>query len=55
MGFYSMFRHQESQYGVHLFHTVHQRVWDYMQHFSNWTKYEHRAKGYVRVTNYLIT
>jgi len=39
---------QESKYGAHIFHTKHDRVWEYLQSFSNWTKYEHRVKGYVR-------
>jgi hypothetical protein len=36
-----------SRYGVHLFHTVHQRVWDYVNRFSEWMPYEHRVKGRV--------
>jgi UDP-galactopyranose mutase len=36
-----------SRYGVHLFHTVHQRVWDYVNRFSEWMPYEHRVKGKV--------
>ncbi|KAK3268409.1 hypothetical protein CYMTET_23086 [Cymbomonas tetramitiformis] len=36
-----------SQYGVHLFHTVHERVWEYVNKFSEWLPYEHRVKGRV--------
>eukprot|EP00798_Chlamydomonas_sp_ICE-L_P017079 gene17079-23375_t len=36
-----------SQYGVHLFHTQHERVWDYVNRFSEWMPYEHRVKGVV--------
>ena len=32
---------------MHLFHTVHQRVWDYVNRFSEWMPYEHRVKGKV--------
>ena len=28
-----------SQYGVHLFHTRHERVWEYVNRFSDWTPY----------------
>jgi UDP-galactopyranose mutase len=38
-----------SQYGVHLFHTVHERVWEYVNKFSEWIPYEHRVKGSVDV------
>jgi UDP-galactopyranose mutase len=38
-----------SQYGVHLFHTRHERVWEYVNRFSDWTPYEHRVKGKVDV------
>lgn len=34
-------------YGAHLFHTNYERVWEYVQKFSNWTKYEHRVMAYV--------
>ena len=36
-----------SKYGAHLFHTVHDRVWQYVQQFSHWTKYEHEVVGIV--------
>ena len=32
-----------SKYGAHLFHTKYDRVWDYVQQFSEWTKYEHEV------------
>eukprot|EP00239_Pterosperma_sp_CCMP1384_P002863 CAMPEP_0197847792 /NCGR_PEP_ID=MMETSP1438-20131217/7111_1 /TAXON_ID=1461541 /ORGANISM="Pterosperma sp., Strain CCMP1384" /LENGTH=426 /DNA_ID=CAMNT_0043459815 /DNA_START=199 /DNA_END=1476 /DNA_ORIENTATION=- len=41
-----------SKYGVHLFHTVHDRVWDYVNKFSEWMPYEHRVKG--RVNNTIV-
>ena len=34
-----------SQYGVHLFHTKYDRVWEYVNRFSEWMPYEHRVKG----------
>jgi UDP-galactopyranose mutase len=36
-----------SKYGAHLFHTRFQRVWDYVQEFSEWEPYEHRVVGRV--------
>ena len=33
-----------SKYGAHLFHTKYDRVWDYVQQFSKWTKYEHEVR-----------
>ena len=36
-----------SKYGAHIFHTKHQRVWDYIQQFSDWIPYEHKVKGMV--------
>ncbi len=36
-----------SLFGAHLFHTKHQRVWDYVQRFGEWEPYEHRVLGYV--------
>ena len=32
-----------SKYGAHLFHTYYDRVWDYVQQFSEWTPYEHEV------------
>ena len=34
-----------SQYGVHLFHTKFDRVWEYVNRFSRGMPYEHRVKG----------
>ena len=31
------------KYGLHLFHTKYDRVWSYIQQFSNWTKWEHQC------------
>lgn len=36
-----------SQYGAHLFHTKHERVWEYVQNFTEWTLYEHKVIGLV--------
>lgn len=36
-----------SKYGAHLFHTQHERVWDYVQKFSEWVPFDHRVKGRV--------
>ena len=33
-----------SKYGAHLFHTNYDRVWEYVQQFSEWTKYEHEVR-----------
>lgn len=36
-----------SKYGAHLFHTYYDRVWEYVQRFSDWTPYEHEVIGLV--------
>lgn len=36
-----------SKYGAHLFHTRYQRVWEYIQQFSEWVPFDHRVKGRV--------
>jgi len=36
-----------NKYGAHLFHTNYERVWNYIQLFSNWTWYEHRVLGLI--------
>mmetsp|Transcript_7427 Transcript_7427/g.23033 ORF Transcript_7427/g.23033 Transcript_7427/m.23033 type:complete len:475 (-) Transcript_7427:307-1731(-) len=36
-----------SKYGAHLFHTKYQRVWDYVQEFSEWIPFDHRVRGRV--------
>jgi hypothetical protein len=33
-----------SKFGAHLFHTKYERVWEYVQQFSEWTKYEHEVR-----------
>ena len=37
-----------SKYGVHIFHTKHDRVKEYVQQFSEWIPYEHRVVAKVR-------
>ena len=34
-----------NRYGVHLFHTDNEMVWDYVNRFSEWERYEHRCIG----------
>ena len=36
-----------SLFGAHLFHTRHERVWEYVQKFSEWVPYEHKVLGIV--------
>ena len=36
-----------SRFGAHLFHTRHERVWEYVQQFSEWEPYEHKVLGIV--------
>ncbi|XRA99834.1 UDP-galactopyranose mutase [Pycnococcus provasolii] len=36
-----------SQYGVHLFHTKSERVWEYVNRFEEWMPYCHRVKAKV--------
>ena len=36
-----------SKYGAHLFHTKFERVWGYVQQFSQWIPFDHRVKGRV--------
>mmetsp|Transcript_22293 Transcript_22293/g.44902 ORF Transcript_22293/g.44902 Transcript_22293/m.44902 type:complete len:491 (+) Transcript_22293:856-2328(+) len=36
-----------SLFGAHLFHTRHERVWEYVQRFSEWVPYEHQVLGLV--------
>ena len=36
-----------SLYGAHLFHTRHERVWEYVQQFADWIPYEHSVVGNV--------
>jgi len=36
-----------SLYGAHLFHTKYERVWNYVQEFSEWMPFDHRVRGLV--------
>lgn len=36
-----------NKYGAHLFHTNNETVWDYVNRFSDWIKYEHSVVGSV--------
>jgi UDP-galactopyranose mutase len=36
-----------SKYGAHLFHTNYQDVWDYVNRFSDWYKWEHKVLAKV--------
>ncbi len=36
-----------SKYGAHLFHTNSERVWEYVQKFSQWVPFDHWVKGKV--------
>ena len=36
-----------SKYGLHLFHTVHRHVWEYINQFSEWTRWDHSVLGFV--------
>jgi len=38
-----------SKYGAHLFHTYYDRVWNYIQKFSDWTPYEHEVIALIPV------
>lgn len=35
------------KYGPHLFHTIHEEVYDYLSNFTEWFEYEHRVLGFV--------
>lgn len=36
-----------SKYGAHLFHTNYQDVWEYVNKFSEWQRWDHRVLGFV--------
>jgi UDP-galactopyranose mutase len=36
-----------SLYGAHLFHTKYERVWNYVNEFSEWIPFDHRVRGRV--------
>jgi UDP-galactopyranose mutase len=37
----------ECKYGAHIFHTKNERVWEYVQQFSEWKTYYHSVISYV--------
>ncbi|CAJ1959523.1 unnamed protein product [Cylindrotheca closterium] len=43
-----------SKYGAHIFHTSYERVWDYLQQFTNWTPYEHEVVGSVGLNGTIV-
>jgi UDP-galactopyranose mutase len=36
-----------SKYGAHLFHTNNEEVWKYINHYSNWTRWDHKVLAWV--------
>jgi UDP-galactopyranose mutase len=36
-----------NKYGAHLFHTNNKQVWDYIQQFDSWIRWEHKVMSYV--------
>jgi UDP-galactopyranose mutase len=36
-----------SKYGAHLFHTNNDRVWEYVNHFSKWIRWDHQVVGKI--------
>lgn len=36
-----------NKYGAHLFHTDNERVWQYVNRFSKWTRWEHTVQGLI--------
>jgi UDP-galactopyranose mutase len=36
-----------NKYGVHLFHTNNERVWEYINQFDKWVRWEHKVLSYV--------
>lgn len=41
-----------AKYGAHIFHTKHERVWEYVQRFSDWIPYQHKV--YSKVDGQLV-
>jgi len=39
-----------NKYGAHIFHTNHEDVWEYVNRFSEWIRYEHKVVGAVEGT-----
>lgn len=42
-----------SKYGAHIFHTNDKEVWDYVNSFSSWTRYDHKVLAEVLTTDSL--
>ena len=36
-----------NKYGAHLFHTNNEKVWNYINNFDNWKRWEHKVLSYV--------
>jgi UDP-galactopyranose mutase len=36
-----------NKYGAHIFHTNNEKVWEYIQKFAEWKRYEHKVLSYV--------
>jgi UDP-galactopyranose mutase len=36
-----------NKYGAHLFHTNNKRVWDYIQKFDTWVRWEHKVVSHI--------
>jgi UDP-galactopyranose mutase len=36
-----------NKYGAHIFHTNDDRVWNYVQNFSKWERWDHKVLGYI--------
>ena len=36
-----------NKYGAHLFHTNNEEVWDYVNRFSNWVRWEHKVLSFL--------
>jgi UDP-galactopyranose mutase len=36
-----------NKYGAHIFHTNNERVWDYVNQFSEWVRWDHKVLSYV--------
>ena len=36
-----------NKYGAHLFHTNSERVWEYINKFAKWKRWEHKVLSYV--------
>lgn len=36
-----------SKYGAHLFHTIHKEVWEYVNLFTDWQRFDHKVLGFI--------